>query len=95
MMASLTELARSCGSRETLQVFSTYSHPSATHVGGTCMMGNSRDEYVTNSAGRVYGADNLYVADASVLPGQGTGVSPSLTIHAQALKTADSIEESG
>jgi choline dehydrogenase-like flavoprotein len=38
--------------------------------------------------GKVHEVANLFVADASVLVGQGAGDSPSLTIQALALRTA-------
>ena len=41
--------------------------------------------------GRCHEVRNMFVADASVLPGQGAGDSPSLTIQALALRTADRI----
>ena len=34
---------------------------------------------------------NLYITDASVFPSTGGGESPSLTIHALAVRTADKI----
>lgn len=36
----------------------------------------------------MHGVDNLYIADASVVPGQGAGDSPSLTMQALAPRTA-------
>ena len=40
-----------------------------SHAVGTCKMGPSGDpDAVVDSAGRVRGADNLYVADASIIP---------------------------
>ncbi|KLJ00592.1 GMC oxidoreductase [Luteimonas sp. FCS-9] len=39
------------------------------HASGTCRMGDPRDPHaVVDPAGRVIGLDNLYVADASVMP---------------------------
>ncbi len=64
---------------------------SATHVGGTCRMGNLAATSVVDSFGKVHGQKNCYIADASVLPTQGAGDSPSLTIQALALRTADRI----
>ena len=37
------------------------------HPVGTCAMGNG-DEGVVDARGKVHGVDNLYVADASVIP---------------------------
>jgi 5-(hydroxymethyl)furfural/furfural oxidase len=39
------------------------------HPTGTCRMGDPSDtQAVVDSSGRVIGSDNLYVADASVMP---------------------------
>ncbi|RBP53502.1 choline dehydrogenase-like flavoprotein [Arenicella xantha] len=64
---------------------------SATHVGGSCRMGHNPETSVVDAFGKVHGQSNCYVADASVLPTQGCGDSPSLTIQALALRTADRI----
>jgi choline dehydrogenase-like flavoprotein len=69
----------------------TLSRSAATHVGGTCRMGNEASTSVVDSFGKVHGQKNCYIADASVLPTQGAGDSPSLTIQALALRTADRI----
>ncbi|MGB5226435.1 MAG: GMC family oxidoreductase, partial [Arenicellales bacterium] len=66
-----------------------YDHPSSTHMAGTCMMGNDPEQSVVDANGKVHGVKNLYVADASILPSQGMGDSPSLTIQAMALRIAD------
>ena len=88
MRTRLEELAEASGARAVGRFYSSYSNPSATHVGGTCRMGSERDASVTDSYGRVWGVDNLRILDASVLPGQGLGDSPSLTIQALALRSA-------
>jgi choline dehydrogenase-like flavoprotein len=72
-------------------LYSTYSSIAATHLAGTCLMGDDPQLSVTNPYGQVHGVPNLYITDASVLPGQGMGDSPSLTIQALALRTADYI----
>ena len=69
----------------------TLRRSSATHVGGTCRMGNEASTSVVDSFGKIHGQKNCYIADASVLPTQGAGDSPSLTIQALALRTADRI----
>ena len=88
MIGRLTELADACGVAETGMLYSTYSNPSATHLAGGCMMGDDPGQSVTDRWGRVHGVPNLFITDASVLPGQGMGDSPSLTIEALALRTA-------
>lgn len=69
----------------------THAYSAATHVGGTCRMGNNAKDSVVDANGKVHDSNNTYVADASVLPTQGMGDSPSLTIQALALRTADKI----
>ena len=64
---------------------------SATHIGGTCRMGNDPKESVVDAFGNVHGQSNCYITDASVFVTQGCGDSPSLTIQALALRTADRI----
>jgi choline dehydrogenase-like flavoprotein len=54
-------------------------------------MGSDRATSVVDANGRSHDHPNLYVADASVFPSSGGGESPSLTIHALAVKTADAI----
>ena len=49
-----------------------------------------RDSVVT-PFGRSHEVPNLFITDASVLPGQGAGDSPSLTIQALGLRTAEHI----
>jgi len=65
--------------------------PAASHVGGTCRMGADPGTSVVSAYGRSHDVPNLFIADASVLPGQGAGDSPSLTIQALALRTAEHI----
>lgn len=72
-----------------MDLFSTYNSPQATHLAGTCMMGDDPETSVVDADGKVHGMKNLYIADASILPGQGMGDSPSLTIQALALRIAD------
>jgi choline dehydrogenase len=49
--------------------FARAAHDSYHHGAGTCMMGPAGDEMaVVDERLRVHGFDNLWVADASVLP---------------------------
>jgi choline dehydrogenase-like flavoprotein len=57
------------------------------HQAGTCRMGASPANSVTDAWGRVHGHDNLYVIDASTHVTNG-GVNPVLTIMALALRNA-------
>jgi choline dehydrogenase-like flavoprotein len=63
---------------------------SFSHALGTLRMGPDPKSAVTDLQGRVYGYDNLFVADASFMP-TSAGVNPSLTIAANALRVAANI----
>ena len=91
MLARAKELARSSGAVEVLRQATTYDLPAATHVGGSCRMGTDPRASVVTAYGRSHDVQNLFIADASVLPGQGAGDSPSLSIQALALRTAEHI----
>lgn len=67
----------------------TLTRSAATHVGGTCRMGNNPAHSVVDAYGKVHGKSNCWITDASILATQGAGDSPSLTIQALALRTAD------
>ncbi len=84
----ILEWADACGIEKKLRLHSTYSAPAAAHVAGTCRMGIDPEKAVTNQYGKVYGVNNLYISDASLLPTLGAGDSPSLTIQALALRIA-------
>src|SRR3954447_20870882 len=57
---------------------------------GGCPMGAGPHDGVVDSHGRVFGADGLYVADGSIMPGP-VGANPSLTIAAMAERIAAGI----
>jgi choline dehydrogenase-like flavoprotein len=61
----------------------------ATHVLGTCRMGTDPRTSVADVDGMCHGAPNLAIADGALLPSSGAGDSPSLTIAAMAIRTAD------
>ena len=91
MLTRVRELGQAAGAIEVLRQATTYDLPAASHVGGTCRMGTDPRASVVSSYGRSHDVPNLFIADASVLPGQGAGDSPSLTIQALALRTAEHI----
>jgi choline dehydrogenase-like flavoprotein len=62
------------------------------HPCGTLRFGTDPARSVLDPSCRAHGIDNLYVADASFMPSS-TGVNPSLTIAANALRTADRLVE--
>ena len=62
------------------------------HQAGTCRMGTAPENSVTDRHGRVWGHDNLYVADASLHPTNGA-FNPVLTIMALAFRCASHLLE--
>ena len=60
------------------------------HQCGTARFGNDPATSVLDPTCKVWDVDNLYVVDASFLPSS-TGFNPSLTIVAQAVRTAEHI----
>jgi cholesterol oxidase len=54
---------------------------STAHILGGCPMGGSPSEGVIDPYGRVFGYENLYIADGSIIPAN-LSVNPSLTITA-------------
>jgi cholesterol oxidase len=71
----------------------SWMQPITVHPLGGCPMGHvdGRDG-VVDSYGRVFGVENLSIADGSVLPGP-VGVNPSLTIAALADRHAQQLIE--
>jgi len=63
---------------------------SAYHPQATARMGGDGEIGVVDVGGEVYGYENLFVADASVIP-TSTIVNPQLTINALALLIADNV----
>ncbi len=62
------------------------------HAFSSCPMGERADRCAADSRGRVYGLDNLYLNDASVLP-DSPGVNPQGTIMALARRNALALAE--
>ena len=91
MLGKLNALAAASGAAEVLHQVTAYDEPLGSHLGGTCRMGRDPATSVVDPFGRAHEVPNLFIADASVLPGQGAGDSPSLTIQALALRTAERI----
>jgi choline dehydrogenase-like flavoprotein len=85
------ELLAASGAERIFESYSSWDWFAATHVFGTCRMGNDRETSVVDAYGRSHRWRNLWIADASVFPSSGGGEAPSLTIHALALRTADQI----
>ena len=58
------------------------------HPLGSCRMGTAASWSGVDERGRLWGADNVYVADGSVIPSS-LGVNPQLTIMAMATRIAE------
>ena len=63
----------------------------SAHQMGTCRMGRDYKSAVCDENGEVFGAKNLFVADASAFPAS-SGVNPMITVMALAACVAESID---
>ncbi len=61
------------------------------HLVGGCRMGSSPEDSVCDSDHRVWGIPNLFIADGSVMPTQGSA-NPALTIMALASRLAERLD---
>jgi choline dehydrogenase-like flavoprotein len=64
--------------------------PPGWHIMGTCRMGNTPEDSVTNQWNQTWDVPNLFIADASSLP-TSAAVNPTSTVQAVALRCADYI----
>lgn len=62
----------------------------SNHVFGTMPMGRDPDKHATDSWGKVYGVDDLYVADTSLFPSS-PAANPQLTAMALARRLGDEL----
>lgn len=85
------QLLKAAGVEHPLEEIGAWDSFSATHVFGTCRMGADSASSVVDAECRSHDHTNLYITDASVFPSSGGGESPSLTIHALAVRAADTI----
>lgn len=95
MSVKCRQILKASGAGAILQEVSSYDMFMATHVFGTCIMGNHPGSSVVNTFCQSHDIPNLFIADASVFPSSGGGSSPSLTISAIGLRTADYIVQNG
>ncbi|WP_431236979.1 GMC oxidoreductase [Mycolicibacterium aichiense] len=66
------------------------SNSTLGHVCGTCRFGTDPEDSVLDQDNRAHEVQNLYVVDASFFPSS-TGLNPSLTVAANALRVAERI----
>jgi len=84
--------------KEVFEPFRTITLRTATsngnlgHVCGTCRFGTDPKTSVLDPQNRAHEVDNLYVVDASFFPSS-TGINPSLTIAANALRVAAHVNQ--
>jgi choline dehydrogenase-like flavoprotein len=90
MAGKAREILKATGARP-IEEYGAYDAFSATHVFGTCRMGNDARDAVVDRRCRSHRWKNLFVVDASVFPSSGGGEGPSLTIEAVALRAAEGI----
>jgi choline dehydrogenase-like flavoprotein len=83
---TLREILRAAGAQDILEI-DRYAHL----VGG-CRMGVDPEQSVVDSDHRAWGIPNLFVADGSVMPTQGSA-NPALTIMALASRLAGRLSE--
>lgn len=91
MSQKTREILLASGVKKIFEEYSAYDLFNSTHVFGTCRMGSDPEQSVVDQYCRSHRWQNLYIMDASVFPSSGGGESPSLTIEALALRTADHI----
>lgn len=89
---AMAELAAAQGRRYMPDIFSVFGRAFTYHPLGGCPMADSAEAGVVDSYGRVFGQENLYVADGSVIP-TAIGRNPAFTIAAVAERIAQRIAE--
>jgi choline dehydrogenase-like flavoprotein len=93
MARTCREILEATGVGEIFEEYGSYDTFNSTHVFGTCRMGTDARQSVVDRFCRSHRWRNLFVVDASVFPSSGGGESPSLTIEALAIRTADHMRE--
>jgi choline dehydrogenase-like flavoprotein len=93
MNRQIGDILRAARAVEVIQQLSSYDGSFITHMGGTCRMGDDPRTSIVNRFGQAHEVPNLFVADGSTFVTQGGGDSPSLTIHALAMRAADYLVE--
>lgn len=93
MAETCREILRAAGVGELVEEAGSYDTFNATHVFGTCRMGDDAHHCVVDRYCRSHRWRNLFVVDGSIFPSSGGGESPSLTIEALAIRTADHMRE--
>ncbi|MBL4848448.1 MAG: GMC family oxidoreductase [Planctomycetes bacterium] len=88
-MADTVRAILAAAKAEIVSEVTTLDQFMATHVLGTCRLGEDPATSVADPDGFSHEVPNLGFADGSAVPSSGSGDSPSLTISALAIRTAD------
>ena len=89
MREVIRQVLEASGAGDIFEESGTYDEFGSSHVFGTCRMGTSPEDSVTDSFGRCHAHPNLRIADASLFPSSGGGESPSLTIAALSIRSME------
>lgn len=87
----LREAAAAAGATES-HITGLLDPPPAWHLMGTCRMGNTPEDSVTNAFNQSWEVPNLFIADGSSLT-TGAAVNPTSTIGAIAVRCAEYIKD--
>ena len=93
MQATCRKVLQLSGAAGLVEEYGNYDLLSSTHTLGTCRMGSSPEDSVTDAYGRFHAVENLHICDASLFPNSGNGEAPSLTVEALALRTASHLAD--
>jgi len=91
MKKKCREIVEAAGAIDILREYNSYDLSLISHYSGTCRMGNDPRTSVLNSFCQSHDIKNLFVIDSSCFVTEGGGDSPSLTIHAIALRASEFI----
>jgi choline dehydrogenase-like flavoprotein len=62
------------------------------HQMGTVRMGGDRQRHAADPDGRLWGLENVYVADSSLFP-TASGVNPQITVYGMAMRVAERLRD--
>ena len=91
MSKKCKEILETAGAEEIVREESSYDLSKISHISGTCRVGTGSDSSVLNAYCQSHDIKNLFVVDSSCFVTEGGGDSPSLTIHAIALRASEYI----
>jgi choline dehydrogenase-like flavoprotein len=89
MAKTATDILVASGATDIFELYTSWDRFVVSHALGTCRMGDSPQSSVVDAGCRSHRWQNLFIADASVLPSSGGGEAPTLTIAALALRMTD------